>query len=117
MNPKTTHIIFYIKMCLFICVMVCIILGIVFLSQNLTRQNELLEAKIILNQKELEEEINEVKSRFEATEIVYQIRQYIDSVSAQIDTDFGSSEYTDGIYDYIYYSDYPDGKDSWLIIC
>ncbi len=26
-------------------------------------------------------------------------------------------EYTDGFYDYIYYSDYPDGKDSWLIIC
>lgn len=26
-------------------------------------------------------------------------------------------EYTDGFYDYIYYSDYPDGKNAWLIIC
>lgn len=49
----------------------------------------------ILKHKELEEEINEAKSWYEATEIVYQIRQYIDSISAQIDTDYGSSEYID----------------------
>lgn len=26
-------------------------------------------------------------------------------------------EFTDGFYDYIYYSDYPDGRDTWLIVC
>lgn len=26
-------------------------------------------------------------------------------------------EFTNGFYDYIYYSDYPDGRDTWLIIC
>ena len=41
MNPKTTHIIFYIKICLFVCDVVCIIFGIVFLSQIITRHNEL----------------------------------------------------------------------------
>ena len=49
----------------------------------------------ILKHKELEDKINEAKSWYEATEIVYKIRQYIDSVSAQIDTDYGSSEYID----------------------
>lgn len=123
MNLKTTHIMLYIKICLFICDIVCIILGIVFLSQIMTRQNELLESEMtdkieslmeentvlserekaitsdiqdfILKHKELEEEINEAKSWYEATEIVYKIRQYIDSVSAQIDTDYRSSEYID----------------------
>ena len=120
---------FYIKKCLFVCGIVCVVLDFIFLYQIITRKNELLEyyqsiarengllesemtatieslteenavlysdvQEFLLKSQELEEEMSEAESWYEAAEIVYHIRQYIDSLSAQIYAENGSSEYID----------------------
>ena len=127
---------FYIKKCLFVCGIVCVVLDFIFLYQiitqkselleyyqNMARQNGLLESEMtatieslteenavlsesekeitsdiqefLLKSQELEEEMSEAESWYEATETVYHIRQYIDSLSAQIYAENGSREYID----------------------
>ncbi|MDE5599028.1 MAG: hypothetical protein K2J04_14520, partial [Lachnospiraceae bacterium] len=127
---------FYIKKCLFICGIVCVVLDFIFLYQIITQKNKLLEyyqsttrknelsesemtatieslteenaalsereekitsevQEFLLRSQELEEEMSEAESWYEASEIVYHIRQYIDSLSAQIYAENGSSEYID----------------------
>ncbi len=66
--------------------------------ESLTEENAALSSDVqefLLKSQELEEEMSEAKSWCEATETVYQIRQYIDSLSAQIYAENGSSEYID----------------------
>ncbi|MCM1232910.1 MAG: hypothetical protein NC489_22520 [Ruminococcus flavefaciens] len=114
---------FYVKICLFICDIVCIALSIVFFFQIMTQQRGLSETemtvaienlmeenttlqergtemisdiqKFTLNAKELDEKIREAESRYEEVKSYYQIKLYIDSVQAQIDVENGSSEYID----------------------
>lgn len=120
---------FYIKKCLFICGIGCVVLDFIFLYQIITQKNKLLEyyqsttrknelsesemtatieslteenaalssnvQEFLLRSQELEEEMSEAESWYEASEIVYHIRQYIDSLSAQIYAENGSSEYID----------------------
>ena len=120
---------FYIKKCLTVCGIVCVVLDFIFLYQIITRKNELIEyyqsiawqngllesemtatienlteenaalysdvQEFLLKSQELEEEMSEAESWYEASETVYHIRQYIDSLSAQIYAENGSSEYID----------------------
>ena len=127
---------FYIKKCLTICGIVCVVLDFIFLYQiikqkselleyyqNMARQNGLSESEMtatieslteenaalsereeeitsdvqefLLRSQELEEEMSEAESWYEASETVYHIRQYIDSLSAQVYAENGSSEYID----------------------
>ena len=106
---------FYIKKCLTVCGIVCVVLDFIFLYQIITQKNELLEyyqnmarqnglseseitsdvQEFLLKSQELEKEMSEAESWYEALETVYRIRQYIDSLSAQIYAENGSSEYID----------------------
>ncbi|MDE7339658.1 MAG: hypothetical protein K2N80_03730 [Lachnospiraceae bacterium] len=101
------------KMCIFACDIVCILLSFFFIYQIMEQKDVLLESKMaatienfveentvllerkkeitydiqefLLRSEELEEEIREAESRYEEVEKNYQIRQYIDSVAMQID--------------------------------
>ena len=66
--------------------------------ESLTEENAALYSDVqefLLRSQELEEVMSEGESWYEASETVYHIRQYIDSVSAQIYAENGSSEYID----------------------
>lgn len=110
-----------IKIYLLICDIICIILSVLFFCQIRAQKNVFLQIKVMpgesltkknnnfveleetafdiqdffVKSKELEEELNEAEGRYDDMETVYQIRQYIDSISAQICTESRSSEYID----------------------